>query len=218
MEGALSRAEIHLKVSEVLFSTPPHIAAAGQTDKCNPLDLQIGFCIVRDKRKWVFCTIDPRQAGHWQRQVSLLLPLWLNTDNPLKLSLTETWRLWWGGNKKCEGFPWLSWHISHDETKGSRAHGRAQHVHHSWALTIGLQQVFLGQLEGIIAPRCLSWPPQRSPPCLWIVKQSGWLSWLWGKHKNLGLFQLEKTTGRDCCHLGWKMLLQRNKTGLFSLG
>jgi len=39
--------------------------AAGQIDKCNPLDLQINFCIVRDKSKWVFCTIDPRQSGHW---------------------------------------------------------------------------------------------------------------------------------------------------------
>lgn len=38
--------------------------AAGQIDKCNPLDLQINFCIVRDKWKWDFCTIDPRQAGH----------------------------------------------------------------------------------------------------------------------------------------------------------
>lgn len=129
-----------------------HHAAAGQTDKCNPLDLQISFCIVRDKRKLVFCTIDPRQAGHWQRQVSLLLPLWLNTDNPLKLSLSKTWRLWWGGNKKCGGFPWLSWHISCNASKGSWAHSRAQHVHHCWALTNRFQQVLLGQLEGLLAP------------------------------------------------------------------
>lgn len=49
MEGALHRTEIHLKASEVLFPTCTQYTAAGQIDKCNPLDLQINFCIVRGK-------------------------------------------------------------------------------------------------------------------------------------------------------------------------
>lgn len=65
-------------------------AAAGQTDKCNQLDLQINFGIVRQaKMSLLHCW---PQTGWALAKTGY--PLWLKADNPFKLSLTEIWRLW----------------------------------------------------------------------------------------------------------------------------